>query len=168
VAPIELIGDLSQRFYPEQQIDGGKAEPLLANRRRDAAMAVPTRMAAQVNPNGTLVKDGTMTPDGCFDGVLGEWAASRATIIKTAQLVPPLALPTIGDCLDKKYITWGWFSCGWNDAVAGHPDLFQFKLPSIRLLRQVWQSNIRRGYAPARRAGSSVGIERQRLSGGRV
>jgi len=31
------------------------------------------------------------------------------------------------DRLDEKNISWGWFSGGWNDAAAGHPDpLFQF------------------------------------------
>ena len=35
--------------------------------------------------------------------------------------------PTIGDRLSEKNISWVWYSGGWNDAVAGHPDkLFQF------------------------------------------
>jgi len=36
-------------------------------------------------------------------------------------------MPTIGDRLSAQGISWAWYSGGWNDAVAGHPDpLFQF------------------------------------------
>jgi phospholipase C len=38
-----------------------------------------------------------------------------------------LNLPTIGDRLSEKGVSWAWYSGGWKDAVAGHPDaLFQF------------------------------------------
>jgi phospholipase C len=41
--------------------------------------------------------------------------------------MPLLTMPTIGDRLSAKTISWAWYSGGWNDAVAGHPDaLFQF------------------------------------------
>jgi phospholipase C len=41
--------------------------------------------------------------------------------------MPLLTNPTIGDRLSEKEISWAWYSGGWNDAVAGHPDpLFQF------------------------------------------
>jgi len=44
-----------------------------------------------------------------------------------AQQMPLLTMPTIGDRLSAKGISWAWYSGGWNDAVAGHPDaLFQF------------------------------------------
>src|SRR2546430_9115024 len=39
-----------------------------------------------------------------------------------AQLMPLLTMPTIGDRLSAKGISWAWYSGGWNDAVAGHPD----------------------------------------------
>src|SRR5256885_13310926 len=36
-------------------------------------------------------------------------------------------MPTIGDRLSEKGVSWAWYSGGWNDALAGHPDpLFQF------------------------------------------
>ena len=36
-------------------------------------------------------------------------------------------MKTIGDELSEKGVTWAWYSGGWNDAAAGHPDkLFQF------------------------------------------
>src|SRR5260370_34089861 len=41
--------------------------------------------------------------------------------------MPLLTNPTIGDRLSEKGISWAWYSGGWNDAIAGHPDpLFQF------------------------------------------
>jgi phospholipase C len=36
-------------------------------------------------------------------------------------------MPTIGDRLSEKQISWAWYSGGWKDAVAGHPSKnFQF------------------------------------------
>src|ERR1051325_6093822 len=36
-------------------------------------------------------------------------------------------MPTIVDRLFGKGTSWAWYSGGWNDAVAGHPDsLFQY------------------------------------------
>ena len=41
--------------------------------------------------------------------------------------LPPLNGSTIGDRLTGAGIDWAWYSGGWNDAVAGHPDpLFQY------------------------------------------
>src|SRR5207237_5948034 len=49
-----------------------------------------------------------------------------ASIKDPAQQMPLLTMPTIGDRLSAKGISWAWYSGGWNDAVAGHPDaLFQ-------------------------------------------
>ena len=177
VAPNAHIGDLTQRFYQEQQqIDGGKMDKFVA-KNQSAGLALgyfnatvlpegqlakqytladnffhaafgssllnhfwliaaatpqwpkaPANMVAKVDPSGALIKDGAVTPDGYL--VNTAYPANGphpATITDTAQLVPPLTLPTIGDRLDEKNISWGWFSGGWNDAVARHPDpLFQF------------------------------------------
>jgi acid phosphatase len=50
-----------------------------------------------------------------------------AFVTDTATLVPNQALPTIGDRLSEKGLSWAWYSGGWNDAVAGKPDpLFQY------------------------------------------
>ncbi len=44
-----------------------------------------------------------------------------------ATLVPNQTFPTIGDRLSQKQVSWAWYSGGWDDALAGHPDpLFQF------------------------------------------
>jgi len=175
--PDQQIGDLTQRFYQEQQqIDGGKMDKFVAVSENGgltmgyydatdmpegklarqytltdnffhAAFGgsmlnhfwliaantpawpnAPANMVARLGSDGKLVKDGAVTPDGYL--VNTAFPASQphpATITDTAQLVPPLTMPTIGDRLDEKQVTWGWFSGGWKDAVAGHPDpLFQF------------------------------------------
>ena len=50
-----------------------------------------------------------------------------ASITDPAQLLPQQTMPTIGDRLSQKGISWAWYAGGWNDALAGHPDpLFQY------------------------------------------
>ena len=47
---------------------------------------------------------------------------------KDTYYLPNQTMPTIGDRLNDKKISWVWYSGGWNDAMAGHPDstYFQF------------------------------------------
>ena len=52
---------------------------------------------------------------------------TRPTSPTRPSSCPSRPLPTIGDRLNDKGISWAWYSGGWNDALAGHPDpLFQF------------------------------------------
>ena len=83
---------------------------------------------AQLDASGNLVKDGPVTPDGYLVNTAYPVNAPHpATITDTTQLVPPQTNPTIGDRLSEKNVSWAWYSGGWNDALAGHPDpLFQF------------------------------------------
>jgi acid phosphatase len=85
-------------------------------------------MVAKLAPDGSLVKDGPVTPDGYVVNTAYPLDGPHpSTITNTAQLVPPLTDPTIGDELSAKGISWAWFSGGWNDALAGHADpLFQY------------------------------------------
>jgi Phosphoesterase family. len=42
-------------------------------------------------------------------------------------LLPAQDMPTIGDRLSDKGVSWAWYAGGWDDAVAGHGDkLFQY------------------------------------------
>ena len=88
----------------------------------------PANLRIQIDAQGVVVKDGSVTPDGYV--VHTVYPANRphpASIEDPAQLMPLLNMPTIGDRLSEKGISWGWYSGGWNDAVAGRPDaLFQF------------------------------------------
>ena len=176
--PDQLIGDLTQRFYQEQQqIDGGKMDKFVAVNSTSGGLTLgyydatnlpegklaqqytladnffhaafggsmlnhfwliagatpqwpnaPAKTIAQVDASGALVNDGAVTPDGYLVNTAFPASGPHpATVTDTAQLVAPLTMPTIGDRLDEKGISWGWYSGGWSDAVAGHPDpLFQF------------------------------------------
>ncbi|HEX9247823.1 MAG TPA: alkaline phosphatase family protein [bacterium] len=88
----------------------------------------PDAVKVQLDAGGVMVKDGMVTPDG--------YAVNTAYTINTphpagvtdpARLVPNQTMPSIGDRLDEKGISWAWYSGGWDDALAGRPDpLFQF------------------------------------------
>ena len=88
----------------------------------------PANLVIQLDAQGVVVKNGSVTPDGYV--VHTVYSTNRpypASIKDPAQLMPLLTMPTIGDRLSAKRISWAWYSGGWNDAVAGHPDaLFQF------------------------------------------
>ncbi len=85
-------------------------------------------MRATLDANGILVRDGAVTADGY--AVNTSFAINKphpATITDSRQLVPNQTLPTIGDRLTEKGISWVWYSGGWNDALAGNPHpLFQY------------------------------------------
>jgi phospholipase C len=88
----------------------------------------PSSIVAQVDSNGVMTKDGQVTPDGY--AVNTSYSINQPhpkTITDTTKLVPNQTMPNIGDRLSEKGLSWTWYSGGWNDALAGHPDpLFQF------------------------------------------
>jgi phospholipase C len=77
---------------------------------------------------GSTVADKVVTPDGYV--VNTAFSVNQPVppyVTDRSTLVPNQTLPTIGDRLSDKGISWAWFSGGWNDAMAGKPDpLFQF------------------------------------------
>jgi len=88
----------------------------------------PTSKVIQLDALGRVVKDGVVTPDGyAVNTAQTVNTPHPASITDTTQLLPLQTMPTIGDRLSAKGISWTWYSGGWNDALAGHPDpLFQF------------------------------------------
>jgi phospholipase C len=72
--------------------------------------------------------DKVVTPDGYVVNTAFSVNQPVPPSVKDpATLVPNQTLPTIGDRLTEKGISWAWYSGGWNDAMAGKPDpLFQF------------------------------------------
>ncbi|MHB8625559.1 MAG: alkaline phosphatase family protein [Aggregatilineales bacterium] len=87
----------------------------------------PSKMVAQLDANGNVVKDGAVTPDGFSVNTSFTVNSPHPANADPTTLVPEQTLPTIGDRLSDKGISWAWYSGGWNDAVAGKPDkLFQF------------------------------------------
>jgi acid phosphatase len=88
----------------------------------------PAGRVAQLDANGIMVKDGSVTPDGyVINTSFTINSPHPPTITDTKQLVPEQTMPTIGDRLSEKGVSWAWFSGGWTDALNGHPDpLFQY------------------------------------------
>ena len=88
----------------------------------------PTSKVATLNPDGTPINDGAVTPDGfAVNTSFSLYAPHPASITDTSQLVPPQTQTTIGDELSTANQTWAWYSGGWNNALAGNPDpLFQY------------------------------------------
>jgi len=88
----------------------------------------PPAIRAVLDEKGNLIKDGAVTPDGRVVFTVFTVNTPHPSTVKDASLLmPPEIMPTIGDRLSEKGISWGWFSGGWNDALAGNADpLFQF------------------------------------------
>jgi phospholipase C len=89
--------------------------------------SAPTAMRAQLDQYGTVIKDGAVTPDGYVVNTAFTVNNPHPATVPAANLVPNQTMQTIGDRLSRKGVTWAWYSGGWNDALASHPDpLFQF------------------------------------------
>ncbi|MFG1401977.1 alkaline phosphatase family protein [Xanthobacter sediminis] len=88
----------------------------------------PEGIRAVLNADGTLKKDGAVTPDGyAVNTIYSTYTPRPAAANDPAKLLPPQEATTIGDRLNEKGVNWAWYSGGWNDAVAGRPDMsFQF------------------------------------------
>ncbi len=88
----------------------------------------PADLRAQLDANGLLLKDGEVTPDGYVVNTAYTVNQPHPASIKDPKhLLPNQTMPTIGDRLSEKGISWTWYSGGWNDALAGHPHpLFQY------------------------------------------
>jgi phospholipase C len=87
----------------------------------------PMQMKAVLDANGNLVTDGAVTPDGYVVNTSFTVNAPHPASTAAAQLVPNQTMPTIGDRLSGKNVSWAWYSGGWNAALAGTPDPeFQF------------------------------------------
>ncbi|HEY3328315.1 MAG TPA: alkaline phosphatase family protein [Novimethylophilus sp.] len=87
----------------------------------------PAEITAVLDVQGKLVKDGAVTPDGYAVNTLQPTTMPIKAGTTPSKQLPAQTMPTIGDRLSEKGITWAWYSGGWNDAIAGHPDQnFQF------------------------------------------
>jgi len=95
------------------------ASPLFPN--------APATSIAKLDASGNLVTDGTVTPDGYVVNTSYSVNAPHPASAATATLVPNQTLPTIGDRLSDKNVSWAWYSGGWDQALSGSPDpTFQF------------------------------------------
>lgn len=87
----------------------------------------PQYLKAELNAEGHLIKDGYVTPDDYVVNTSFSVNQPHPSAAKKENLVPNQTNPTIGDRLSDKGVSWAWYSGGWDDAMAGHPDgLFQY------------------------------------------
>ena len=87
----------------------------------------PEGLKAVFDDKGGLIKDGAVTSDGFGVNTLLNSYQPHPALVPAANLLPPQTMPTIGDRLSEKGVSWAWYSGGWNDALAGKPDAdFQF------------------------------------------
>jgi phospholipase C len=87
----------------------------------------PASMVAKLDANGVMTTDGAVTPDGYDVNTTFSVNTPHPATAAAATLEPNQSLPNIGDRLNDKNISWGWYAGGWNDAMAGRADpLFQF------------------------------------------
>ena len=82
----------------------------------------PDDIKASISPDGQLVKDGAVTPDGNAVNTLEPVAGPHRPGLDAAHLLPLQRMPTIGDRLDEKGVSWAWYAGGYNNAAAGHSD----------------------------------------------
>lgn len=87
----------------------------------------PANIVAQVDAGGNVIKDGQVTPDGYVVNTSFTVNNPHPSSAAANTLVPNQTLPTIGDRLSARNISWAWYSGGWDSALAGHaPSTFQF------------------------------------------
>lgn len=89
----------------------------------------PENDVAVLDAHGQLVHDGFVSPEGCVINTSYSMNNPHPpeNIRRPKDLIPSQKMPTIGDRMNKKNISWAWYSGGWDDAVAGKADKsFQF------------------------------------------
>ena len=87
----------------------------------------PASIVAQLDAKGNLIKDGQVTPDGFVVNTSYTVNNPHPASAAPSVLVPNQTIPTIGDRLSQKNVSWAWYSGGWDSALAGKADpTFQF------------------------------------------
>ncbi len=65
------------------------------------------------------VNDGAVTPDGFAVNTVQPFYPPRSLQSQPLERLPPQTMPTIGDRLSEKNISWAWYAGGWNDINSG-------------------------------------------------
>jgi phospholipase C len=80
--------------------------------------APPDQIVA-FDANGRMIRNGAVTPDGYAVNNLQSVNTPHSPTETPANLMPSQVMPTIGDRLSDKGVSWGWYSEGWNLATSG-------------------------------------------------
>lgn len=86
----------------------------------------PESLIAKTDANGNMIKDGIVTPDGYAVNHILSRNKPYPPKSDTSLLLPSQTMPTIGDKLSEKGISWAWYSEGWDNAVAGRENNFAY------------------------------------------
>lgn len=86
----------------------------------------PADIVAKVDSNGKMIKNGLVTPDGYVVNTVFPRKSPYPPNADSNRLLPPQTMPTIGDRLSGKGISWAWYSAGWDSAVAGKPSVYAY------------------------------------------
>lgn len=86
----------------------------------------PQSVIAKVDADGKMIQDGTVTSDGYVVNHILSRNAPYPPQSDTSEFLPSQTMPTIGDRLSEKDISWAWYSEGWDDAVAGKKNNFAY------------------------------------------
>lgn len=77
----------------------------------------------ELDPTGKILQDGILTPDGYAVNTIQPFHPPfKAKYADPKSRLTPLTYDTIGDRLSEKKIAWGWYSGGFDQAVAGEGD----------------------------------------------
>ncbi len=83
----------------------------------------PDNLVARLDADGRMTRDGAVTPDGYVINNIDPISAPHdPRITDDRQFLPLQTMTTIGRRLTDAGVSWAWYSGGWTDAVAGHPD----------------------------------------------
>lgn len=77
----------------------------------------PAKLVAQIGPDGMPIKDGAVSPDGYGINTLQSVNHPHKNNTPEDELIPSLTMPTIGDRLSDKKISWVWYAGGWDQAL---------------------------------------------------
>jgi len=80
----------------------------------------PSSEVVILDADGNVLKNCGVTPDGYAVNDLQSVNWPHASNADPAHLVPSQTMPTIGDRLSDKGVTWAWYSEGWNAALSGN------------------------------------------------
>jgi len=81
-----------------------------------------------LDANGEILHDGILTPDGYAVNTIQPYHPPfKAKYADPALRLPPLEYDTIGERLNEKNISWGWYSGGYDEAVEGKGDLIHYQ-----------------------------------------
>lgn len=81
----------------------------------------PGNLIAQIGPDGKLIQDGKVSPDGYVINDIQPFYPPYKAGTAAVQRMPPQTFKTVGDLLSEKGVSWGWYAEGWDQAVSGAP-----------------------------------------------